>query len=108
MLVRPPVSLAVSVSGYCCIVRNDDHAAKRCANLPRVCLRSAGPNRYIVRNKPTRKAIMPRSRSAPEPQSDPLETLGKFRIIIRAAQRHSSAIQKQCGVQLSACIRSTC
>jgi DNA-binding MarR family transcriptional regulator len=29
---------------------------------------------------------------------DSLETLGKFRIIIRAAQRHSAAIQKQCGV----------
>lgn len=29
---------------------------------------------------------------------DPLVLLGKLRIIIRAAQRHSSAIQKQCGV----------
>lgn len=41
---------------------------------------------------------MPRSKSAPEREPDPLETLGKFRIIIRAAQRHSAAIQKQCGV----------
>lgn len=30
--------------------------------------------------------------------SDPLIILGKFRILIRAAQRHSAAIQKQCGV----------
>lgn len=41
---------------------------------------------------------MPRSNAAAGRQPEPLETLGKFRIIIRAAQRHSAAIQKQCGV----------
>lgn len=41
---------------------------------------------------------MPRSKAAAGHPPDPLETLGKFRIIIRAAQRHSAAIQKQCGV----------
>jgi len=41
---------------------------------------------------------MPRSNAAAKRQPEPLETLGKFRIIIRAAQRHSAAIQKQCGV----------
>lgn len=41
---------------------------------------------------------MPRSKPTAEQQPDSLETLGKFRIIIRAAQRHSAAIQKQCGV----------
>lgn len=41
---------------------------------------------------------MPRSKPVPGQEPDPLETLGKFRIVIRAAQRHSAAIQKQCGV----------
>lgn len=41
---------------------------------------------------------MPRLKPAAGHQPDPLETLGKFRIIIRAAQRHSAAVQKQCGV----------
>nr|WP_314628641.1 MarR family winged helix-turn-helix transcriptional regulator [uncultured Noviherbaspirillum sp.] len=41
---------------------------------------------------------MPRSKAAATLQPEPLETLAKFRIIIRAAQRHSAAIQKQCGV----------
>lgn len=41
---------------------------------------------------------MPKSTLAAKRQPGPLETLGKFRIIIRAAQRHSAAIQKQCGV----------
>jgi DNA-binding MarR family transcriptional regulator len=31
-------------------------------------------------------------------EHDPLAILGKLRIIIRTAQRHSAAIQKQCGV----------
>lgn len=31
-------------------------------------------------------------------RDDPLVILGKLRIIIRAAQRHSTAIQKKCGV----------
>ena len=41
---------------------------------------------------------MPKSTPPAARHSDSLETLGKFRIIIRAAQRHSAAIQKQCGV----------
>ena len=41
---------------------------------------------------------MPRSKAAATLEPEPLETLAKFRIIIRAAQRHSAAIQKQCGV----------
>lgn len=41
---------------------------------------------------------MPRSRPVAGHQPDPLETLGKFRIVVRAAQRHSAAIQKQCGI----------
>ncbi|RYE87482.1 MAG: MarR family transcriptional regulator [Oxalobacteraceae bacterium] len=41
---------------------------------------------------------MPRSKAAAKLEPEPLETLAKFRIIIRAAQRHSAAIQKQCGV----------
>lgn len=41
---------------------------------------------------------MPRSKSAALQSSNPLETLSKFRIIIRAAQRHSTAIQKKCGI----------
>jgi len=41
---------------------------------------------------------MSKSKPASTPQSQSLETLGKFRIIVRAAQRHSAAIQKQCGV----------
>lgn len=41
---------------------------------------------------------MPRSNAAAKRHPEPLETLGKFRIVIRAAQRHSAAIQKQCGV----------
>jgi DNA-binding MarR family transcriptional regulator len=41
---------------------------------------------------------MPRSKAVATLQPEPLETLAKFRIIIRAAQRHSAAIQKQCGV----------
>lgn len=41
---------------------------------------------------------MPRSKSAALQSSNPLETLCKFRIIIRAAQRHSTAIQKKCGI----------
>jgi DNA-binding MarR family transcriptional regulator len=41
---------------------------------------------------------MPRSSSAAAPETDPLETLAKFRVIIRAAQWHAAAVQKQCGV----------
>jgi DNA-binding MarR family transcriptional regulator len=41
---------------------------------------------------------MAASRSGAAKTSDPLIILGKFRILIRAAQRHSAAIQKQCGV----------
>ena len=41
---------------------------------------------------------MSRPKPAARNQPDPLATLSKFRIIIRAAQRHSAAIQKQCGV----------
>ena len=41
---------------------------------------------------------MSRPKPAAKNHSDPLATLSKFRIIIRAAQRHSAAIQKQCGV----------
>lgn len=41
---------------------------------------------------------MAASRSGAATKNDPLLILGKFRILIRAAQRHSAAIQKQCGV----------
>src|SRR5688572_6100047 len=41
---------------------------------------------------------MAASRSGAAKTSDPLIILGKFRILIRAAQRHSAGIQKQCGV----------
>jgi DNA-binding MarR family transcriptional regulator len=41
---------------------------------------------------------MPTAKAAAKQPSDPLETLAKLRIVIRAAQRHSAAIQKRCGV----------
>jgi len=41
---------------------------------------------------------MPRSIPAAGREPEALETLAKLRIVIRAAQRHSAAIQKQCGV----------
>lgn len=53
---------------------------------------------YICIHISTKRTIMPRSSQAAKEPPDPLETLGKFRIIIRAAQRHSAAIQKNCGV----------
>jgi DNA-binding MarR family transcriptional regulator len=41
---------------------------------------------------------MAASRSSAAKKNDPLVILGKFRILIRAAQRHSTAIQKRCGI----------
>ena len=41
---------------------------------------------------------MAASRSGAEKKNDPLVILGKLRILVRAAQRHSAAVQKQCGV----------
>ena len=41
---------------------------------------------------------MAASRSGAAKATDPLVILGKFRILIRAAQRHSAAIQKRCGI----------
>jgi DNA-binding MarR family transcriptional regulator len=41
---------------------------------------------------------MTASRSGAGKANDPLAILAKFRILIRAAQRHSAAIQKRCGV----------
>ena len=41
---------------------------------------------------------MTASRSGAAKANDPLAILAKFRVLIRAAQRHSAAIQKQCGV----------
>lgn len=41
---------------------------------------------------------MTASRSDDVKANDPLAVLAKLRVLIRAAQRHSAAIQKQCGV----------
>jgi DNA-binding MarR family transcriptional regulator len=45
-----------------------------------------------------KRSIMPASGPEPAAGPSPLDTLKKFRIVIRAAQRHSTWVEEQCGV----------